>query len=148
MPLSSRHPYRIAGGHSFVDLGLAVFLLTVMALLIGNIYIIRLARDYNDKACKEAVLFAARAAMGGKDAAQIMRAAQDGLNESPQGGFFIEHPTFLEFKDENVEGTRQLRIATQTIARVPAPILLLDSDLRQQGSLALKSTYIVEFKNK
>ena len=48
-----------------------------MALLIGNIYIIRLARDYNDKACKEAVLSAARAAIGGKDPAQIMRAAQD-----------------------------------------------------------------------
>jgi hypothetical protein len=139
---------RSTSGHSLVDLGLAVFLLTVMALLIGNIYIIRLARDYNDKACREAVMSAAKAAIGGKDTAAIMRAAQDGLNESPQGGFFIEHPTFLEYKDEKVEGVRQLRIATQTVARVPAPILLMDDEIREHGSLALKSTYIVEFKNK
>ncbi len=139
---------RRTSGHSLVDLGVAVFLLTVLALLVSNIFIIRLARDYNDKACKEAVLSAARALISGKDAIAIQRAAQDGLNESPQGGFFIEHPTFLEYKDEKIAGVRQLKVQTQTVARVPAPILLMDNEIRERGALSFKSTYIVEFKNK
>ena len=77
-----------------------------------------------------------------------MKAAQEGLNSSGQGGFFIEHPTFTEFKDQMVDGMRQLRVETQTIARVPAPILLFDNEVREHGDLTFRRTYIVEFKGK
>jgi hypothetical protein len=139
---------RRATGHSLLDIGLAVLLLTVLALLVSNIFVIHLARDYNDRACKDAVLSAARAVISGKDPLAIQRAAQDGLNESPQGGYFIEHPTFLEYKDEKNAGVRQLRVQTQTVARVPFPILVMDDETRERGMLAFKSTYIVEFPNK
>ena len=36
-----------------------VVLLIVVALLIGNVYVIYLARDYNDRACREAIMQAA-----------------------------------------------------------------------------------------
>jgi hypothetical protein len=149
MPLrSSKRNLNRANGNSLAEIGFAVFLLTVLALLISNIFVIHLARDYNDKACKYAVLSAARAAVSGKDAMTIQKAAQDGLNDSPQGGYFIEHPTFLEYKDEKAGDTRQLKVQTQTVARVPFPILVLDDETRERGALAFTSTYIVEFPNK
>lgn len=135
-------------GHSLGEIGLAVFLLTVLALLISNVFVMNLAKKYNDDACKEAVVQAAKAALSGKDEITTQKAAQDGLNASPQGGYFIEHPTFLEYKDERSDGVRQLKVQTQTVARVPFPILVLDDETRERGELAFKSTYIVEFTNK
>lgn len=135
-------------GHSLAEIGLAVFLLTVLSLLISNVFVMYLAKQYNDDACREAVRQAARAALSGKDSITTQKAAQDGLNESPQGGYFIEHPTFLEYKDEKIAGVRQLKVQTQTVARVPFPILILDDETRERGELAFKSTYIFEFQSK
>lgn len=149
-----RHPkrylkFRSADGHSLIEIGVAVFLLTVIALLMSNIFVIYLARSYNDKACKDAVLSAASAVLTGLDASSIQRAAQEGLNKTPQGGYFIEHPTFLEYKYEKSGGVRQVKVQTQTIAHVPFPILVMDdSETRDHGQLAFKSTYIIEFENK
>ena len=139
---------RNVSGHSLGEIGLAVFLLTVLALLISNVFVMNLAKKYNDDACRAAVQSAARAALSGKDALSTQKAAQDGLNDTPQGGYFIEHPTFLEYKDENNAGVRQLKVQTQTVARVPFPVLILDDETRERGELAFKSTYIVEFEHK
>ncbi|HEY9677385.1 MAG TPA: hypothetical protein V6C76_05225 [Drouetiella sp.] len=132
-----------------MEIGIAVVLLVVIGLLISNIFVIHLAKEYNDKACKLAVLSAARALVSGQDAGGIQKAALDGLNDSPQGGYFIEHPTFLDYQDEKTGGVRHLKVQTQTIARVPFPILLIDGETQEHGGeLTFKSTYIVEFAGK
>lgn len=146
--LASEKLTKVKSSGSIVDLGLGVVLLIVVALLVGNVYIIYLARCYNDKACRDAILCAAAAIESGKDSEAIMRAAKEGLNGAGQGGFFIEHPTFIEFKDQMVGGARQLRVQTQTMARVPAPILLIDKGESEHGDLSIKQTYILEFDGK
>lgn len=136
-----------APSQGILDIGVAVFLLTLLALLVANVYIMCLAKDYNEKACREATREAALAALSGKDVNVMMRAAQDGLNRTGQGGFFIQQPNFTEFLDHKVHGVRQLRVETQTEARLLAPVLLLfDLDASQRGNLVFKSTCIVEFR--
>lgn len=144
----SRTKPRSISGHSLGEIGLAVLLLTVLALLISNVFVMNLAKKYNEDGCRKAVESAARAALSGKDPVTTQKAAQDGLNEAPQGGYFIEHPTFLEYKDEKNAGVRQIKVQTQTVARVPFPILVLDDETRERGELAFKSTYIFEFESK
>lgn len=140
---------RRQSGHSLGEIGIAVFLLTVMALLISNCFVLDTAKKYNDEACRKAIESAARAALSGKDALAVQIAAQDGLNKTSEGGYFIEHPTFLEYKDEKNDGVRQLKVQTQTVARVPFPILVLDdNDIREHGALAFKSTCIVQLDKK
>jgi len=143
---NDKKPETPASSQGILDIGVAVFLLTVLSLLVTNVYIMRLAKDYNDKACREATREAALAALSGKDENAMMRAAQDGLNRISQGGYFIPQPNFTEFLDHKVKGVRQLRVETQTEAKVLAPILLLDQASSQQGSITFKSTCIVEFK--
>jgi hypothetical protein len=129
-----------------LDIGLAVFLLTILSLLVTNVYIMQLAKSFNDKACYDATREAALAGLNGKDVNGMMRAAQDGLNRSGQGGFFIQAPMFTEFWDGRENGVRKLKVETQTQAKVLAPILLFDSDAQQKGSLVFKSVCVVEFK--
>ena len=123
------------------DLAISVGFLGLMALLAGNIGVVAMARQYNDAACKSAVSAAAQAAVSGEDNNGVMRAAMIGLNNCAPGVFFVAHPIFTKFKDETANGGRSLRIETTALVSVPAPFLMPNAVLGQDGRLPVSRSY-------
>ncbi len=123
----------------------ALFGCIVMAavLLIGNVAVLWLASCYNERACLEAVYEAGKACLAGHDQRRIMRAAYLGLQNSPNGTYFIEHPHFTEYRCEQVQGGRKLTIQTSTYVRLPAPMLVVMSkdNISDDGRLAIHKRY-------
>lgn len=129
-------------GRTF-DKAASLFMVVAAALLIGNVVVLWLASTYNDKACLDAVYEAGKACLAGHDQRRIMRAAYLGLQNSPSGGFFIEHPHFTEYRCEQVQGGRKLTIQTSTLVRLPAPMLVVMSkdNISDDGRLAIHKRY-------
>ena len=129
-------------GRTF-DKAASLFMVVAAALLIGNVVVLWLASTYNDKACLDAVYEAGKACLAGHDQRRIMRAAYLGLQNSPSGGFFIEHPHFTEYRCEQVQGGKKLTIQTSTLVRLPAPMLVVMSkdNISDDGRLAIHKRY-------
>jgi hypothetical protein len=141
--------YRSNLGSGLIDLGIAVFILTIIGLVAANCYVLHLAMDYNDHACCEAVKFAGKAAIQGKDEVTVVRSAQLGLTQIGQGGFLIDHPQFTLFKDDKVLDTRVLRCQTQCIVKLPAAFLIFgDPEAERTGKMTLTSTYVLKLTQK
>jgi hypothetical protein len=123
-------------------LGVGFFGLLVM--MVGNIGVLLLVWQYNDTACRAAVLAAAEAILAGDDKTSVMRSALVGLNKCAPGGYFIERPIFTQFKDENTRGGRSLRIETTALARLPAPFLMPNANFGQDGRLPVSRSYVFQ----
>ncbi|MCC7531208.1 MAG: hypothetical protein IT342_22060 [Candidatus Melainabacteria bacterium] len=131
-----------ADGRTF-DKAASLFMVVAAALLIGNVVVLWLASAYNEKACLDAVYEAGKACLAGHDQRRVMRAAYLGLQNSPSGGFFIEHPHFTEYRCEQVQGGKKLTIQTSTLVRLPAPMLVVMSkdNISDDGRLAIHKRY-------
>ncbi len=127
----------------YFDKAASLFMVVAAALLVGNVVVLWLASSYNDKACLDAVYEAGKACLAGHDQRRIMRAAYLGLQNSPSGGFFIEHPHFTEYRCEQVQGGKKLTIQTSTLVRLPAPMLVVMSkdNISDDGRLAIHKRY-------
>jgi len=126
-----------------LDRAASLFMVAAAALLIGNVAVLWLASAYNDKACLDAVYEAGKACLAGHDQRRVMRAAYLGLQNSPNGGFFIEHPHFTEYRCEQDEGGKKLIIQTSTLVRLPAPMLVVMSqgNVADDGRFAIHKRY-------
>ena len=131
--------------HASRPLDKALFGCMVMAavLLIGNVAVLWLASYYNQRACLDAIFEAGKACLAGHDQRRIMRAAYLGLQNAPNGTYFIEHPHFTEYRFEEVQGGRKLTIQTSTFVRLPAPMLVVMSkdNISDDGRLAIHKRY-------
>jgi hypothetical protein len=130
------------GSQSIVDLGIGVFLLAVVGLLAANVFIIQSAISYNDESCKLITIAAARAAEEGQDQKGIMLAAQRELFSCGTGGFFISAPQLKYFTHDKVGGKHRFKVATQTVAHVPVPVLVLENN--RMPSFIFKRIYVLE----
>lgn len=128
-------------GRNLVDLAIAVFLLCILALFCTNILIIQIAKSYNDLACRRVTFAAARAALDGQDQRGIVTAAQGALSLCGAGGFFIHAPQLVIFTHDLAVGKHKICVRTETIAKVPAPILIPG----RQIDHCLSQTYTIEF---
>ena len=124
-----------------MDLGIGVFLLIISTLLALNIYIIRLARDCNNRACQTAVMCAGKAALAGRDSTAVAQAAHQGLGVCGTGGYFIAQPRFADYSDSRVSGLRAFTARTYTEVHLPAPFLVYDNEASHTGVMTLFSTY-------
>jgi|AGTN01.2.fsa_nt_gi hypothetical protein len=134
-------------GHSIIELGVSAFLLVLLAFLCANVYVLNLAKSYNDRVCKSSILLAAKAALDGKDTQQVQQAARAGMDGCGMGGFFVGHPIFTEFKDEIVPSYRELKIQTKIRVLIPIPFLVLDQKVRNAPQLVFTSTYYYKINN-
>lgn len=138
---------RTRRGHSILELGVSAFLLVLLAFLCANVYVLNLAKSYNDRVCKDSILLAAKAALDGKDTQQVQQAARAGMDNCGMGGFFVGHPVFTEFKDEIVPSYRELKIQTKIRVLIPIPLLVLDPKVREAPHLVFTSTYYYKINN-
>lgn len=125
-----------------LDLGIAVFLLAVVGLLATNVFIMYSAQRFNDQSCKLVTLAAVHAALDGQDQKGIVLAAQRELFSCGSGGFFISAPQLQYFTHDKVGNKHKIKVATETTARFPFPILVWESD--RSPVLTFKRIYVME----
>ena len=140
-------PKRSARGHSIIEIGLAVVLLIVLGLLSANIYVIVIAKLYNDRVCKDSIMLAAKEALDGKDKQEVQTAALGGMDSCGMGGFFIGRPHYKYYSHEVTSDVRVLTILTDTQVRIPLPFLVLNTNLETPGWIKLTSTYEYRITN-
>lgn len=138
---------RSANGHSIIEIGIAVVLLILLGLLSANIYVIQIAKIYNDRVCRDSIMLAAKEALDGKDKPEVIKAARGGMDNCGMGGFFISHPRYTFYSDEVTHDVRVLTIKTETEVRVPLPFLVVTSAVEENGKLSLISTYEYRINN-
>lgn len=133
-------------GVGVFQLGVAVLLLALMSMLIVNIYVVWLAKDYNKRICEDAAMAAGKAAIEGKPTRDVIKTAMESMETCGMGGYFIERPTFTNFRDDIKPQMRKLTIEFQTRVRLPAPYLVFDNSLTD-GGLKIKDVYVYNVKN-
>lgn len=138
---------RNRSGHSLLEIGVSVFLLVIMAFLFTNVYILSLAKGYNDRVCYDSCLLAARAAFEGKSTEAVQRAAKSGMDNCGIGGVFISHPQFTRFEDEITSDVRVLKLQTQTLVTPPMPFLMVGLKPEMNNKVVYTSTYTYQIKN-
>jgi hypothetical protein len=117
-----------------------------MALLFTNVYVLHLAKTYNDRVCHDSIALAAGAALEGKPTEAVQRAARAGMDNCGYGGAFISHPQYTAFKDDITTDVRVLELQTQTIVAVP--IYFLAYGLKSDSNrVVYTSTYTYQIKN-
>lgn len=138
---------RNSKGHSLIELCVAVVLLIILGFLTANIYVIQVAKMYNDRVCRDSIMLAAKEALEGKSEKEVIAAAYDGMRNCGRGGFFIGHPQFSKYSDQITSDVRVLTIQTYLRVRVPVPLLVMSDKLKNNSLLTLKSTYEYRIKN-
>lgn len=117
-------------------------MIAAAALLIGNVIVLCLAHQYNDRACLEAVFEAGKASLAGHDQRRVMRAAYLGLQNTEKRYMFLEHPKFTEYKCEETPEGQKLTIQTSTLVSLPAPMFVVPSEENlSDGRLAVHKRY-------
>ena len=135
---------------SLLQLALAVCLLVLLSLLIGNVALIMLAINLNDSTCRQAAQAGAETYLLGGNQQDLQISVFHAVNKDITGGFFISHPALEELKcysDSNGKTKKQmLLVKTVTVVRVPAPFLLFFAHPVSKGRLLLSSACLVELK--
>lgn len=136
-------------GLTIIDLGIGVLLLTVLAFLAVNVYVLYIASDYNNRICRNSIEYVKVAAMDGRDTDSIVRAAYGCMDRCALGGFFVEHPQLTMVNDVITADLRTVTVATSTRALVPAAFLIIDkSKLDDDGQhLTFNARYRFELKH-
>ncbi len=134
---------------SLFELVVGVFVLAVFAVLVMNVSILALARDYNKRCCKQAIMYAGQAATEGKDTPSIWYSSLHYLDRCALPGLFIERPMITSFDDNITPSLRKLTITMSTKALVPVPVLLFNpSALESDGQhLVYRTTCVFNLKN-
>lgn len=134
---------------SLFELVCGVLVLSVFAVLVMNVSILALARDYNKRCCKQAIMFAGQAATEGKDTPSIWYSSLHYLDRCALPGLFIERPMITSFDDNITPSLRKLTITMSTRALVPVPVLLFNpSALESDGQhLVYHTTCVFNLKN-
>ncbi len=127
---------------NLIDLAIAVFLLSISALLSANIFVIYSAIAHNDEACKQATIAAAEAAREGEDQSGIVYAAQHELSRCGVGGFFIRGPELKYFTHDFSAGKHRLKVKTSVEAILPAPALI--AGLGGRSAVVFERTYTMD----
>lgn len=137
---------RSQNGRSVLQVGTAVLLLTLLALLTANICLINIARDFNTNVCIHAAKIGAFIAQKGADQSQVTEAVEEAIKHSAPGGFFVHRPSLRELRFESVHGQPYLVVATVTAARVPAPLLVWNGTFAADGRLLFYKTCLVNLR--
>lgn len=134
---------------SLFELVVGVFVLAVFAVLVMNVSILALARDYNKRCCKQAIMYAGQAATEGKDTPSIWYSSLHYLDRCALPGLFIERPMITSFDDNITPSLRKLTITMSTRALVPVPVLLFNPGaLESDGQhLVYRTTCVFNLKN-
>lgn len=134
-------------GHSIIELCIAVILLILLGLLAANVFVIQLAKTYNDRVCRDSIMLAAKEALEGKDKPEVIQAAKGGMDSCGIGGFFIGHPSYTKYSDEITTDVRVLTIQTALKVRVPISFLVMENKMDRDGTINLYSTYEYRIMN-
>ncbi len=140
---------KAASKFSLFELVCGVLVLSVFAVLVMNVSILALARDYNKRCCKQAIMFAGQAATEGKDTPSLWYSSLHYLDRCALPGLFIERPMITSFDDNITPSLRKLTITMSTKALVPVPVLLFNpSALESDGQhLVYHTTCVFNLKN-
>jgi hypothetical protein len=136
----------VTNGQRLLQIAIAVLLLTISALLIANICLIDLARNFNTRVCVKAAQVGALTAVQGGNHQQVMQAVQRTVMESSPGGYFVLRPKLDKLRFDSVKGFPCLVVGTVTGARVPAPMLVWNGTFGIDGRLLFYRTCIVSLK--
>jgi hypothetical protein len=141
-----RHRHDFSGS-GVLEVCTAVTLLIILALLLTNIALMTLARNFNAEVCSTAAKAGASAAAKGADHHAIARCVVQAINDSSLGGVLIERPSLFELHFDS-DGDRQRLIVGTTIrAKVPAPILIWRGALSRDGMVVFSKTCIINIKS-
>lgn len=138
--------FRNASGRSILEVGAAVTLLIILALLITNISLMSLARDFNARVCSTAAKAGANAAARGADHHGIAQSVLQAINDSSAGGVLIERPTLYELHFDSADGQQRLIVGTTVKAKVPAPLLIWSDLVSPEGLVVFSKTCIINIK--
>ena len=138
---------RSSKGHSVIELCIAVILLILLGFLAANVFVIQLAKSYNDRVCRDSIMLAAKEALEGKDKPEVIQAAKGGMDNCGIGGFFITHPHFTKYSDEITTDVRVLTVQTALKVRVPVAFLVVADKLDRDGTIDIYSTYEYRITN-
>ena len=131
---------------TLAQIATAVFFLTVLAVLVANILLIRFACDLNVRVCANATQAGAFIAQQGGSESQIAQAVKQAVLGSNSGGYFVIHPHLHEVRVESIHGIPYLIVATVTGARVPAPMFVFNGTFGSDGRLLFYRKCIVSIK--
>ncbi len=143
---SSHISWRNSGGRSIFEVGAAVTLLIILALLITNIFLMSLARDFNAQVCSTAAKAGANAAAKGADHHDIARSVIQAINDSSAGGVLIERPSLNVLHFDTLDGQERLIVGTIVRAKVPAPLLIWSDAVSPEGLVVFSKTCIINIK--
>jgi hypothetical protein len=147
LPVNDRRvPLRGKRGRGVLEVSVAVFLLIILALLITNISLMSLARDFNARVCSTAAKAGANSAARGADHHAIAQSVLQAINDSSAGGMLIERPCLYELHFDSVKGRQRLIVGTIVKAKVPAPILVWCGSLSPDGMVIFSKTCIINIK--
>jgi hypothetical protein len=115
----------------------------VMFLLFANIVLMWLARSYNSNVCLDAIRAGARAASEGADDEIVVKVVEYSVDNPTRPYFFIARPELHFVKFGFLHGAKCLVVNTVTRAKIPAPLLLINSNEIDHGFVVFSKTYVV-----
>jgi len=127
----------------FSQLCISALLSFLMFLLFANIMLLWLARSYNSHVCLDAIRAGARAASEGADDEIIVKVVEYSVETASRPGLFIAHPELHFVKFGFLHGAKCLVVNTVTRAKIPAPLLLINSNEVDHGFVVFSKTYVV-----
>lgn len=119
-----------------------MLLLSVLALLTANILVLLVASHHNDEVCRRITIAVYQEASKGVDDRGVFKVAQQEILDAGYGGFFIDPPKLVVYKDATKDNRRRITVGTQCLAKLPVRRLIATDDLLK--ALTLKRTYIAE----
>jgi hypothetical protein len=117
----------------------------VMFLLFANIVLLWIGSTYNSRVCHDAIIAGARAASEGADDEIIVKVVEYSVETASKPGLFIAHPELHFVKFGFLHGAKCLVVNTVTRAKIPAPLLVINSDRMaiDHGFIVFSKTYVL-----
>lgn len=134
---------RRATGHSALQLSLSILLSLVTFLLLSNVVMMWIALTFNAHVCCDAVRAGARAAAEGEEEEIVTKVVEYSVETAVRPGFFVARPEVHFVKFGSLNGAKCLIVSTMTKAKLPAPMLLLNTRDAESGFVVFSKTYII-----
>jgi hypothetical protein len=115
----------------------------LMFLLFANIMLMWIARSYNSHVCLDAIRAGARAASEGAEDDIVVKVVEYSVDTAARPGLFIARPKLHFVKFGSLHGAKCLVVNTVTRAKVPAPLLLINTNEVDNGFVIFSKTYVV-----
>jgi hypothetical protein len=133
---------RPVSGSSFVELTVAVAIITAMTIFAVDICLVMVAYGVNDRACRDA----ARAAAQGADKSQALNLAKAATDMHDFLSNVIDEPAIDEstftYQTSPATGQPHVTVTTRTTVKVPAPVFLMGAKISDdQISVASQYTF-------